>query len=165
MQFRYVIALCYCMVSLHACAVESEVLRDLEYAKADGQTLLLDLYLPALSNVDDRSIVESGSGIPCVVFVHGGGWKGGDKKSAKQNAAWLVDHGFAVASINYRLTDIAKWPAQIDDCYEAVRWVRRQSKIYGIDPDRVGAFGTSAGAHLVALMGQRKCFQSCSGCV
>lgn len=155
MQLRYMIALCCCTVSSYACAVEPKVLRDVEYAKVDGHKLLLDLYLPASRNVDDREIVESGVGVPCVVFVHGGGWKGGDKKAAKQNAAWLVDHGFAVASINYRLTDTAQWPAQIDDCYEAVRWVRRKAKIYGIDSARVGAFGTSAGAHLAALMGTR----------
>ncbi|HBV63811.1 MAG TPA: hypothetical protein DEF45_12400 [Rhodopirellula sp.] len=154
-QLRYMIALCCCTVSSYACAVEPKVLRDVEYAKVDGHKLLLDLYLPASRNVDDREIVESGVGVPCVVFVHGGGWKGGDKKAAKQNAAWLVDHGFAVASINYRLTDTAQWPAQIDDCYEAVRWVRRKAKIYGIDSARVGAFGTSAGAHLAALMGTR----------
>lgn len=154
-RFRYVIFLCCYLVVRPACAVEPEVLRDLEYAKVDGQTLLLDLYRPALSIPDDQSIVESGRGIPCVIFIHGGGWKGGDKKSAKQNATWLVDHGFAVASINYRLTDLAQWPAQINDCYEAVRWVRRKSKIYGIDPDRIGVFGTSAGAHLAALMGTR----------
>ncbi|MAI34513.1 MAG: hypothetical protein CBE00_09730 [Planctomycetaceae bacterium TMED240] len=155
MQFRYVLALCCCLVLQQASAVESEVLSDVEYAKVDGQTLLLDLYLPALNNSDDQGIVESGRGRPCIIFVHGGGWKGGDKKSAKQNAAWLVDHGFVVASINYRLTDTAQWPAQINDCYEAVRWVRRKSKTFGIDPDRIGAFGTSAGAHLAALMGTR----------
>ena len=97
MQLRYMIALCCCTVSSYACAVEPKVLRDVEYAKVDGHKLLLDLYLPASRNVDDREIVESGVGVPCVVFVHGGGWKGGDKKAAKQNAAWLVDHGFAVA--------------------------------------------------------------------
>ena len=155
MQFRYMIAICFCMVSTYACAVKPEVLRDVEYKKVAGHKLLLDLYLPASSNVDDRETVESGVGVPCVVFIHGGGWKGGDKKSAKQNAAWLVDHGFAVASINYRLTDTAQWPAQIDDCYEAVRWVRRNAKSYGIDSDRIGAFGTSAGGHLAALMGTR----------
>ena len=56
----------------------------------------------------DADIREGDRGVPCVIFVHGGGWKGGDKKSAKQNAAWLVEHGFAVASINYRLTDVAR---------------------------------------------------------
>ncbi|MGB1707229.1 MAG: alpha/beta hydrolase fold domain-containing protein, partial [Rubripirellula sp.] len=143
------------MFSLYAAALEPEVLRDVEYATVDGHKLLLDLYRPPLEKANDQTQIRSGRAIPCVVFVHGGGWKGGDKKSAKQNAAWLVDHGFAVVSINYRLTDIAQWPAQINDCYEAVRWVRRNSQKYGIDPDRIGVFGTSAGAHLAALMGTR----------
>jgi acetyl esterase/lipase len=154
-QFRCVIALCSCMFSLYAAALEPEVLRDVEYATVDGHKLLLDLYRPPVEEANDQTQIRSGRAIPCVVFVHGGGWKGGDKKSAKQNAAWLVDHGFAVVSINYRLTDIAQWPAQINDCYEAVRWVRRNSQKYGIDPDRIGVFGTSAGAHLGALMGTR----------
>lgn len=155
MQYRHVFAFCFWIISLPSLAAEPEVWRDLEYATVDGQALLLDLYLPASENARERDGIRSGDGIPCVVFIHGGGWKAGDKQSAKQNAAWLADHGFAVASINYRLTDVAQWPAQINDCYEAVRWVRRQSAKYGIDPDRIGAFGTSAGAHLVALMGTR----------
>lgn len=155
MQYRYVLALCFCMISIPVWAAEPEVLRDLQYATVDGRPLLLDLYLPASVNADEQVEVRGSGDVPCIVFVHGGGWKAGDKKSAKQNAAWLVDHGFAIASINYRLTDVAQWPAQINDCYEAVRWVRRQSGRYGIDPDRIGAFGTSAGAHLAALMGTR----------
>ena len=142
------------MISLPNLAVASEVLSDLKYATVDGHSLLLDLYLPSQGNA--RGHATDHSGTPCIVFVHGGGWKGGDKKSAKANAAWLVEHGFAVASINYRLTDVAQWPAQINDCYEAVRWVREHSSKYGIDPDRIGAFGTSAGAHLAALMGTRR---------
>ncbi len=154
MQYRYVLALCLWIISLPNLAAESDLLRDLKYATVDGQTLLLDLYLPKSGNAKDLAAGHNGT--PCIVFVHGGGWKGGDKKSAQQNAAWLVEHGFAVASINYRLTDVAQWPAQIDDCYEAVRWLREHSEKYGIDPDRIGAFGTSAGAHLAALMGTRR---------
>ena len=122
--------------------------QDVVYLTPDGEPLHLDLYLPSLAE-DERC--------PCIVFVHGGGWKNGDKKSGGKNAGWLADHGFAVASINYRLTDVAQWPAQINDCYAAVRWVRENAKNYKIDPSRVGAFGTSAGAHLVALMGTRPC--------
>ena len=154
MQYRYVLALCLWMAALSNVSAESEVLRDLTYATVDGQTLRLDLYLPS-----QRKTAEYAEGLndaPCIVFVHGGGWKAGDKKSAKANAAWLVEHGFAVASINYRLTEVAQWPAQINDCYAAVRWLREHSGKYGIDPDRMGAFGTSAGAHLVALMGTRR---------
>ena len=154
MRYPYVFTLLWWMVSSPITAVEPQVLEDLEYGKVDGHTLLLDLYLPSLDQ-GDGSKQQMDSTAPCVVFVHGGGWKSGDKKSAKQNAAWLANHGFAVASINYRLTDVAQWPAQINDCYEAIRWVRKNSQRYGIDPDRVGAFGTSAGAHLVALIGTR----------
>ncbi len=58
-----------------------------------------------------------------------------------------------MVSINYRLTDVAQWPAQIDDCREAVRWARRNAAVFGLDPNRIGAWGSSAGGHLVALMG------------
>lgn len=77
---------------------EFRVTRDIEYANREGVSLQLDLYLPS----DDRTPV------PCVVFVHGGGWTGGSKKSAEKNAAWLTQHGFAIASIDYRLTDVAQ---------------------------------------------------------
>ena len=124
---------------------------NVEYANVDGASLKLDLYLPT------KSARKRAGGLPspCVVFVHGGGWKNGSKASGAKNAAWLTEHGFAVASIDYRLTDVAKWPAQIDDCYAAVRWVRENAKQHGLDMERVGAFGTSAGGHLVALMGTR----------
>ena len=124
---------------------DSHILRDLVFSEPDGEPLKLDLYLP--SKMDRPA--------PCVVFVHGGGWKGGDKKSASKTAAWLTEYGFAVAGINYRLTDVAQWPAQIDDCYAAVRWLRQNGHAYGIAPERIGAWGTSAGGHLVALMGTR----------
>ena len=117
---------------------------DVPYSSvADSQKL--DLYLP------DQSAHPS----PCIIFVHGGGWKNGSKKSGAKNAAWLANHGFAVASIDYRLTDTAQWPAQIDDCHAAVDWVRRNAAKYNIAPERIGVFGTSAGGHLVALMGTR----------
>ena len=122
------------------------IIRDIEFAKPDGHSLKLDLYLP-----DDRS-----KPVPIVIFVHGGGWKNGSRKSGEKTAAWLTEHGFAVASIDYRLTDVAQWPAQIEDCYEAVLWLRNNSDKYQIDPQRVGAWGTSAGGHLAALLGTRK---------
>lgn len=121
---------------------ETQILKDIEYARPNGYSLLLDLYLP---DADSRKAV------PVVVWVHGGGWKNGSKENSK--AAWLAKEGFAVVSINYRLTDVAQWPAQINDCREAVRWVRRNASVFGFDPDRIGAWGSSAGGHLVALMG------------
>ncbi|MEM9369230.1 MAG: alpha/beta hydrolase fold domain-containing protein, partial [Planctomycetota bacterium] len=143
---RILCLLLLCAANLHA--EESRVPipdhQDLVYKSIDGIDLKLDLYLS-----------PSQHPTPCIVFVHGGGWRNGSKASARKNAVWLTEHGFAVAAINYRLTDVARWPAQIDDCYSAVRWVRQHAESYGIDPDRVGALGTSAGAHLVALMGTR----------
>lgn len=126
-----------------ACAFAAPtVLKDIEYSRPNGYPLLLDLYLP------ERAQDE---GAPVVVWVHGGGWKNGSKEKPK--AAWLAEEGYAVVSINYRLTDVAQWPAQIDDCREAVRWARRNASVFGFDLDRIGTWGSSAGGHLVALMG------------
>lgn len=126
-----------------ACAFAAPtVLKDIEYARPNGYSLLLDLYLP------ERAQDE---GAPVVVWVHGGGWKNGSKEKPK--AAWLAEEGYAVVSINYRLTAVAQWPAQIDDCREAVRWARRNASVFGFDLDRIGTWGSSAGGHLVALMG------------
>jgi len=118
--------------------------QDIEYAKHDGIALKLDLYLP-------QKIIGD---VPVIVFVHGGGWKNGSKASGKRGA-WMVPHGFAIASISYRLTDVGQWPDQINDCYAAVRWVRKNAKKYGLNGERIGCWGTSAGGHLAALMGTR----------
>lgn len=117
------------------------VTKDLEYANFAGKPLLLDLYRPK----------NAAGPLPVVVWVHGGGWKQGSKNRCP--ATWLTEHGFAVASINYRLTDEAQWPAQINDCRAAVRWLRQHSEKYGLDGDHIAAWGGSAGGHLVALMG------------
>ena len=118
--------------------------KDIEYAKHDGIALKLDLYLPQ----------EIKGDVPVIVYVHGGGWKNGSKESGKRGA-WMIPHGFAIASIDYRLTDVGQWPDQINDCYAAVRWVRKNAKKYGLNGERIGCWGTSAGAHLTALMGTR----------
>ena len=128
------------------CLAETRVVRDVEYAAPDGHSLKLDLYLPA----------EQSTPRPAIVFVHGGGWKNGSKNSAKRTASWMAEHGFVVVAINYRLIDVAGWPAQIDDCYAAVRWLRENAGKFHIDPHNIGAWGTSAGGHLVALMGTRR---------
>jgi acetyl esterase/lipase len=88
---------------------------------------------------------------PAVLWIHGGGWSGG---SHKQNAALLLAaKGYFTASVEYRLSGEAKWPAQIEDCKLAVRWLRANAKKYNIDPDRIGCWGSSAGGHLVACLG------------
>ncbi|MEZ5943433.1 MAG: prolyl oligopeptidase family serine peptidase [Planctomycetaceae bacterium] len=115
--------------------------RDLEYSRAGDLPLLLDLYRPR----------NSDEALPVVVWVHGGGWKNGSKDRCP--ATWLTEHGYAVASINYRLTDQAQWPAQIDDCRAAIRWLRQNANEFKLDGNHIAAWGGSAGGHLVALMG------------
>ncbi|NNE91832.1 MAG: alpha/beta hydrolase [Verrucomicrobiales bacterium] len=122
------------------------VIRDLEFAEHDGVSLKLDLYLPEK--------VDAKTALPVVIWIHGGGWKNGNKNNCK--AAFLAAHDFAVASISYRLTDVAQWPAQINDCYAAVRWLRQNAAKHGLDGEKIGVWGGSAGAHLAALVGTRK---------
>lgn len=107
----------------------------------DGlQELMLDLTVPATTEP-----------APLVVWIHGGGWRRGSR--ANNRLAWLVERGFAVASIDYRLSGEAPWPAQIHDCKAAIRWLRDNAARYGYDASRIGAGGSSAGGHLAALLG------------
>ncbi len=116
--------------------------RDLKYGDAPGAANLLDIYLPAEAPASPR---------PLIVWVHGGGWEGGDKTFGV--GAEIARRGYVVASLNYRLSSEAIFPAQIQDCKGAIRWLRAHATTYHIDPNRVGAFGASAGGHLVALLG------------
>lgn len=88
---------------------------------------------------------------PAVVFLHGGGWSGGGHYNTF--GAWLAERGYVVASIGYRLSTEARWPAQIEDCRLDVRWLRANAARYHADPDHIGVFGTSAGGHLAACVG------------
>jgi acetyl esterase/lipase len=114
---------------------------DVEYARNDGVPVHLDLYRP-----------EKAKGpLPVLVWVHGGGWIGGSKSPCP--AAGMVLRGYAVASVQYRLSGTAPFPAQIEDVKAAVRWIRANAKERGLDGGRIGAWGSSAGGHLVALLG------------
>jgi enterochelin esterase family protein len=116
--------------------------RDLVYAEVEGRKLALDLYLPS----------DSGAAKPpLVIWVHGGGWRAGSRSPCPGGA--LVGSGFAAACISYRLSDVATFPAQIHDVKAAVRWLRANADRFGFDPNRFGAWGSSAGGHLVALLG------------
>ncbi len=115
--------------------------KDIEYVSGGGKSQSLDLYLPE----------PAGKAVPLLVFIHGGGWRGGSKDGCP--AKFLAQHGYAVASINYRLSKEAVFPAQIEDCRAAIRFLRSQAVKYNIQPDRVGIWGGSAGAHLAALIG------------
>lgn len=109
--------------------------RDVEYAPG----LLLDIYVPA------------GPPKPLVVWIHGGAWQNGNKEGAPSMD--LLPAGFAAASIRYRLSQQAPMPAQIDDCRAAIRFLRANAAKYGYDGAKIGVWGSSAGGHLVALVG------------
>jgi|GEM_PF-1439759 len=104
-------------------------------------TLRLDLYLPAGASAPT----------PCVIWVHGGAWQNGSRFPTP--AADFANHGYAVASISYRLSGQNLWPSQLHDCRGAVRWLRANAAAYNLDPDRFGAFGSSAGGHLSNMLG------------
>jgi acetyl esterase/lipase len=115
--------------------------RDLVYKRVNGAVLALDLYHP--QNVSGL--------LPVIVCIHGGHFGAGRKERCP--AVALVQDGYAVASIDYRLTSTAPFPAQIEDCKAAVRWLRANASSYHLDPDRIGVWGYSAGGHLAALLG------------
>ncbi|QDS99754.1 alpha/beta hydrolase [Adhaeretor mobilis] len=115
---------------------------DMEFAEVDGVKLLLNLHLP-----------EGVKKPPLVMYIHGGAWKVGDRKNC--GLAWVAKHGYAVASVEYRMSQEAIFPAQIHDCKGALRWLRANENEYGFsfDSKRVVVAGSSAGGHLAALMG------------
>lgn len=119
---------------------------DIVYGEAGGQKLRLDFARPTICQ---------GQKIPLVIYVHGGGWRSGDKAGAFQrgDSKMFFELGFAVASINYRLAPQFHFPAQIQDCKLAIRYLRTNADAFGIDPNRIGLWGSSAGGHLVSLMG------------
>jgi acetyl esterase/lipase len=89
--------------------------------------------------------------LPAIIYIHGGGWIGGSYKHT--SFMKIATHGYFGASIEYRFSNVAKWPAQIQDCELAVRWLRANAAKYNVDPNRIGAWGDSAGGHLVACLG------------
>ena len=115
--------------------------RDIEYVPGGSKAQTLDLFFPEKADAP----------LPLIVWIHGGGWSAGSKENCP--AMFLLGQGYAVASINYRLSGEAKWPAQIEDCKAAIRWLRANAKKHNINPDRIGVWGSSAGGHLVAMLG------------
>ncbi|MCX7011927.1 MAG: alpha/beta hydrolase [Candidatus Sumerlaeota bacterium] len=89
---------------------------------------------------------------PAIVMVHGGGFRGGDKATFLDRVAYFGKLGYVTMTINYRLTGVAPFPAQVEDCKQAVRWLRANAAKYGVDPEHIGALGGSAGAHLAAML-------------
>ncbi|MGQ0627989.1 MAG: alpha/beta hydrolase fold domain-containing protein [Phycisphaerales bacterium] len=115
---------------------------DITFARLPDRTLELDLYLPPGASPAHP--------VPVILWFHGGGWVSGSRKNCP--ARFLVDHGFAVASVSYRMSFEAPFPAQIHDGKAAVRFLRSRAVEFGLDADRIGVFGQSAGGHMAALL-------------
>ena len=114
--------------------------RDIVFAEVDDQELRLDIHMP-----------QKDAHPPLVVWIHGGGWRAGSKNSLPIQS--LTKEGYAVASISYRFTDVATFPAQIHDCKGAIRWLRANANRFGYNADRIAVAGGSAGGHLALLLG------------
>ncbi len=119
-----------------------DIKKDVIYGIVDGFPLKLDIAKPSICKNEL---------VPLAVFVHGGGWKGGDKGGAfsRNDAKMLFQLGFALASINYRLSPQFHFPAHINDCKLAIRFLRKNARELGIDPNKIAVWGSSAGGHLV----------------
>lgn len=122
-----------------------EIKRNLSYADTDNPRQCLDLMLPK-----ERKSEK----LPVIVFIHGGAWKAGSKEAGLPKLAPYVTSGqYAGVTVGYRLTPEAIWPAQMHDCKAAIRWIRGHAAEYRLDPDRIAVWGSSAGGHLVCMLG------------
>jgi acetyl esterase/lipase len=117
-------------------------LLDVEYAKRDNQALRLDIFRP-----------QGAGPYPAVALVHGGGWMSGNRSRMHFLARKLAQRGFAAVPVEYRLAPKHKYPAQVDDCRDAILWLREHADEQKIDARRIGGWGYSAGAQLVSLLG------------
>jgi len=118
------------------------VTADVRYCTGGGKPLLMDVFLP---------YKRLRKPTPAVLWLHGGGWERGDKNGSS-GARFLAEAGFVTASIYYRLSGEAKFPADIEDCKCAIRYLRGNAAKYGLDPDRIGIAGASSGGHLALLV-------------
>jgi len=120
-----------------------KIIDGIVFSEPNGKQLLVDLYLPQGIEYPP----------PVILWLHGGGWRIGDRKLGPDLSRYFAERGFAMASIDYRLSGEAKFPAQIEDVTNAIRWLRMAGDKYGFDGSRVGLWGSSAGGHLAALAG------------
>ena len=127
---------------------EVQIIRNLIFGSEGGEKQLLDLYLPTTEEALR----------PAIVFIHGGGWSGGDKGGWAKQAEEMAKLGYVAISINYRLAPKHKYPAAVIDSQGAVRWLKINSEKYRIDPERIGSMGDSAGGHLAAMLGVRETY-------
>jgi acetyl esterase/lipase len=124
-------------------AIEIEFTKDIVYGHAGDQDLKLNLASP-------KGLTGP---TPAVVWIHGGAWRGGKREDFDNAIRVSAEHGYVSVSVSYRLVPKHLFPAQIEDCKNAVRWLRENAKKLNVDPDRIGVVGASAGAHLALMLG------------
>lgn len=117
--------------------------KDIEYGKGGEKALLLDLYTP----------IHLTSPAPGLIFIHGGGWKAGQRSDYKFYTTHFAQQGYVAATVSYRFTQEAIFPAAVQDVKCAVRWMRANAKELGVDPDRIAVVGGSAGGYLSMMIG------------
>ena len=129
-------------------ALAPTVQTDVVYRTVAGQPMKMDIYRPASA---------TGVRLPAVVVIHGGAWVSGarDDSGTTGLAQAIAQNGLVAASVSYRLAPKHRWPAMLEDVQAAVRFLRANSARFGIDPDRIGAAGASAGGHLSLMLGMR----------
>jgi acetyl esterase/lipase len=119
-----------------------KVERDVEFANPAGQHLKLNIARPA-----------GGGARPAVLCIHGGGFRAGTREGYDGMCQMLASHGYVAATVTYRLAPAFQFPAAVQDCKAAVRWMRAHAADYGIDPAHIGVMGGSAGGHLAQFLG------------
>lgn len=127
------------------CAVAGEIVfeQGVEYATADGESLQLNLARP-----------KEGSGpFPAILCIHGGGFRAGKREGWDKRCQMFAERGYVAATVTYRLAPKSQFPAAVQDCKGAVRWLRANAEKYHIDPARIGVVGDSAGGHLAQFLG------------
>ena len=133
------------LMNVQASFSDVKLLKDITYSDIDTIRTRMDAAIPR------------GDGAhPAIIMIHGGGWAGGDKLFYRPLIESFAEKGFTAFSINYRLAPKDHYPAQLDDCQRAVRFIRAHAKEYHVDPRHIGAMGDSAGGHLAALLGLRE---------
>jgi acetyl esterase/lipase len=116
---------------------------DVVYGKGGSQDLKLDVFVPT----------ELPGPMPALVVLHGGGWSGGSKDSIRPTVRSFATQGYVTVAVGYRLVPQYRFPAPLEDAKCAVRWLRANAGRYNVDPERIGALGSSAGAHLALMLG------------
>ncbi len=159
MEIHKAVLLLLCVVQSLPSTVKNSfrLIEDVAYLPTGEIRQKLDLYLsPGSEDARAGSSTNKLAPKPLVVWIHGGGWQSGDKKSARRDDRLpeiLKTGRYLGASLNYRLSQQAKWPAQIQDCRAAIHWLRENADQYGINPQKIAVWGSSAGGHLASMLG------------